>query len=160
MDCKEIWIDDIVELSVYKSKPSPFPIPSVIPSIEKMENITLPAPVISFAYGENDNSIMADDGSIGGKVSGNRTASGFIYTFTFSANVSGHNTDITNIESLISQKDCFVVLKNKAGQLSLCYSLDGTFKFNNNLSTGNSTQNAISISLKSYSNLIQLSLVD
>lgn len=155
--CKELFIDDIVGITVHTVSGCRFPIPNIVQGITSMSNCVLSTPVL--AIGNGDSMISPVDGSMTAKCSQDIQATGMVFNIEVSVNIEDDVETLREAYINIGNNDHFVCLQKNDGSLYLCYTLPNTFSFKAPSTIKGSQTAALSFTLKAYSEFISISIV-
>lgn len=156
-NCKETYLDGITDIYAYPVSDCHFPMPPCVAQILSMDKCVIPEASTLHISLNDEQMIVADD--ITAKVTPDIASSGTIFTHEMSANIGEGIENVREAYKIMREKDFYVVLHNINGGIYLCYTLPGTFAIKYSTSTNSTnTQNSVSISLKSMSDIIGISL--
>lgn len=156
-NCKELFLEDIIEISLHPVAGCQFPIPAALPGIMSMANCVLSAPTLQL--GEGENMLSAVQGSMSAKCTGVQQGNGVVYNINITAQVEDNVDEIRRIyNNLCQDGDYFIVLRKADDTLHLCYTLTNTFDFQSPVTIQGTASRQLSIALKAMSEFIPITL--
>ena len=155
--CLETFLEGVAEVFVYPTANCTIPVPFCVAQILELQNCSFVNPALHLALtdGLGANVIAS---SLTAKVTPGVEGSGTIYNFDISASVESSSDNVRDIYKEIEKKDCIVVLKLMDDTMRLCYTLPNTFNLSHPLSYDSNSQRSISMTLKSRSEFIPVTL--
>lgn len=131
--------------------------PFSVGQILSMQNCKFPKATLHVAM-TGEEYVMSD--GITAKVTPNIAQNGTNYSFDISANITDGGENVREAYKKMRGKDFLVVLRKLDGTFALCYSLPGTFVLKYTVSvTTDDEQHTLSVSLKSMSDFIPITIV-
>lgn len=131
--------------------------PFSVGQILSMQNCKFPKATLHVAM-TGEEYVMSD--GITAKVTPNIAQNGTNYSFDISANITDGGENVREAYKKMRGKDFLVVLRKFDGTFALCYSLPGTFVLKYTVSaTADDEQRTLSVSLKSMSDFIPITIV-
>lgn len=152
-NCKELFLDDIVKISIHPVAGCRFPIPFSVPAITSMTG-TLSTPVLEIGYGVNE--ITAVEESISAQCSTPTSPNRNMCDIEITASIEGNDDSFADLYIKIGNKDHHVCLHKSDGTRYLCYSLPHTFQYNAPISFQSGESRQLSLTMKSNSEFIKL----
>lgn len=155
--CREKYLSGVTDAFFYPREGSSLPMPSSVGQILSMQNCQFPKATLHVAM-TGEEYVMSD--GITAKVTPNIAQNGTNYSFDISANITDGGENVREAYKKMRGKDFFVVLRKFDGTFALCYSLPGTFVLKYTVSvTADDEQRTLSVSLKSMSDFIPITIV-
>lgn len=155
--CREKYLSGVTDAFFYPREGSSLPMPFSVRQILSMQNCKFPKATLHVAM-TGEEYVMSD--GITAKVTPNIAQNGTNYSFDISANITDGGENVREAYKKMRGKDFFVVLRKLDGTFALCYSLPGTFVLKYTVSvTADDKQRTLSVSLKSMSDFIPITIV-
>lgn len=155
--CREKYLSGVTDAFFYPREGSSLPMPFSVGQIQSMQNCHFPNATLHVAM-TGEEYVITD--GITAKVTPNIAQNGTNYSFDISANITDGGENVREAYKKMRGKDFFVVLRKADDTLVLCYSLPGTFVLKYPVSvTSNEEQRTLSVSLKSMSDFIPITIV-
>jgi hypothetical protein len=155
--CREKYLSGVTDAFFYPREGSSLPMPFSVGQILSMQNCKFPKATLHVAM-TGEEYVMSD--GITAKVTPNIAQNGTNYSFDISANITDGGENVREAYKKMRGKDFFVVLRKFDGTFALCYSLPGTFVLKYTVSvTADDEQRTLSVSLKSMSDFIPITIV-
>lgn len=155
--CREKYLSGVTDAFFYPREGSSLPMPPSVGQILSMQNCQFPKATLHVAT-TGEEYVMSD--GITAKVTPNIAQNGTNYSFDISANITDGGENVRKAYKKMRGKDFFVVLRKLDGTFALCYSLPGTFVLKYTVSvTADDEQRTLSVSLKSMSDFIPITIV-
>lgn len=155
--CREKYLSGVTDAFFYPREGSSLPKPFSVGQILSMQNCKFPKATLHVAM-TGEEYVMSD--GITAKVTPNITQNGTSYSFDISANITDGGENVREAYKKMRGKDFLVVLRKLDGTFALCYSLPGTFVLKYTVSvTADDEQRTLSVSLKSMSDFIPITIV-
>lgn len=151
-NCKELFLDDIVEISVHPVNGCSFPIPFAVQGIQQMSGCTLSAPVLHIGMEEGMTEPVL--GSMTAKCSPDFQPNGTVFTFDITATIEGEADAVRNAYINIGNNDHYVCLRKRDGSLLLCYTLPGSFAMKCPVTINGTQSRQISITTQALSEFV------
>lgn len=152
-NCKELFLSDIISISVHPVRGCQFPIPFSVQRILSMNNCVLSQPV--FEIGNEEEMLLPVEGSLSAKCTSQLQPSGLVCVFDIAATLEEDSAIIRENLPLLINNDHYVCIRTRDSSTFLCYTLPGSFSFSAP-STLQSRQ--IEITLKANSEFIPITL--
>lgn len=155
--CREKYLSGVTDAFFYPREGSSLPMPSSVGQILSMQNCKFPKATLHVAM-TGEEYVMSD--GITAKVTPNIAQNGTNYLFDISANITDGGEKVREAYKKMRGKDFLVVLRKLDGTFALCYSLPGTFVLKYTvIVTADDEQRTLSVSLKSMSDFIPITIV-
>lgn len=151
-NCKEKFLDGIIEAFVYTSDNTSFPKPFSVPQITGMMGCTLKNPALHIAMNDT---VDAEADSILAKVTPELSGNGTVFIHEITISVTQGIENVHQAHKNIAGKDCYVVFTTSVGETYLSYTCPGSFAFKpTTTSTSTEPSLSLTITLKSMSDFI------
>jgi hypothetical protein len=151
-NCKEKFLDGIIEAFVYTSDNTSFPKPFSVPQITGMTACSLKNPALRIAMTDTAD---AEADSISAKVTPELSGNGTVFTHEITISVTQGIENVRQAHKNIAGKDCYVVFTTSGGETYLSYTCPGSFVFKPTaISTSTDPSLSLTITLKSMSDFI------
>lgn len=164
--CQELFLKDIIEVSVYSASDCSFLLPFNIPFIAQLNNVSLPTAdkrLLLVTKNETDfenatinQPVCYTSGDITAKQTHANNGQTTIFTYDISCNVEQGITPLKAALPLLQKKDNIVVIKNIDEDFYLLYTSPGTFSVS--VSDTNMQSATLKIGTKALSDYIPLTL--
>lgn len=154
--CKEFYLDGVTDAYVYPAEKCVVPVPFNVAQILSLNNCRFDGLLLRIDTAGNSDATAE---KLTAKSSSAKIGNNTVFSFEISATGIEEVENLYEIQKKISldNKNCYVVLKKKNGNLFLCYSLPGTFSFRLNTELAqDSEKGTLTITTSALSNFIPI----
>lgn len=133
-ECLEVFLEDVIELLIYRKADCTIPMPPTIPAITELGTLTLGKPILHIAYNDTSNEdaetqcAVAEENSIIVKTTITYKSGLTLYNIEASATVDLGKENVQTAFIASDGEDCIIVAKRIDESLHLCHSLPHTFR--------------------------------